>query len=222
MSSTLNPISPEVYNHDLRVAFSGLVALPESLTDEGCVPVVRDWLRSADMSKVTELNLSNKNLRVLPREVCELTSLKVLRLSDNYLTRLPDEMTNLRSLERLVLSRNSFTRFPEVLCMIESLRKLIFTGEKIIDPNKKPNPNKHGRNMAGSANHGNALTVIPFAIGRLVNLEDLDLRGNKICVIPKELAGLRALKKLNLRDNNLVLANIPSGIRDLPNLKIKV
>lgn len=48
---------------------------------------------------------------------------------------------------------------------------------------------------------GKGLTVLPASIGKLVNLEKLNVSNNKLSALPKELAVLKKLKSLNLTAN---------------------
>ncbi len=55
--------------------------------------------------------------------------------------------------------------------------------------------------------HNNNLTSIPKSIGKLSNLQELDLNDNNLTSLPESIQMLTKLQSLNLSDNNLM--NIP-------------
>ena len=65
---------------------------------------------------ITRLNLRDKNLTSIPKEIGNLKNLKQLYLDHNKLRSLPDEINNLTNLERLDVTANSLLRIiPKTL-----------------------------------------------------------------------------------------------------------
>ncbi len=69
---------------------------------------------------VTELNLDDKNLAIIPKEIRNLTSLTHLYLDNNSLITIPVEVGNLTSLTHLYLNDNPLTSIPQVVCDLET------------------------------------------------------------------------------------------------------
>ena len=77
------------------------------------------------MHTLTELNLSDNEIRSLPAEIGALTRLKTLGLSYNRLSVLPDSISELINLERLTIGSNHLDALPNT---IGCLKKLCFLG----------------------------------------------------------------------------------------------
>lgn len=71
---------------------------------------------------VKSLNLSYKDLSVLPHFLFEFTGLKELNLSHNHLQTLPTEIAQLFQLEFLDISWNHIVELPEFLFSMEKLK----------------------------------------------------------------------------------------------------
>ena len=107
-----------------------------------------------ELSTIDTLNLSNKHLTEVPKELGSLTSLKKLYLSNNNkLTEVPKEIGLLTSLQILDLSYNQLTSVPEELGALISLERLYL--------------------------FNNQLTSIPKEIGLLTSLQILYLSSNR-------------------------------------------
>ena len=62
------------------------------------------------------------------------------------------------------------------------------------------------------------LTTLPPEIGKLTNLECLDVSFNRVSTLPEEMKMLKNLKTLNLAGNRY-LAKLPEIIKQIPNLQ---
>lgn len=103
------------------------------------------------------LNLSDRGLREVPKDIFSRTDLERLDLSHNNLTgALPAEVRHLAKLRVLDLSYNDFTGVPAEVGQLRELQVLDLS---------------HNR-----------LTGLPYELGNLINLEVLDLRGNAYSV----------------------------------------
>ncbi|URD70712.1 leucine-rich repeat domain-containing protein [Leptospira borgpetersenii] len=95
------------------------------------------------------LDLSNKRLKTLPKEIGELQNLTVFNLYVNQLKTLPKEIGKLKNLTVLDLTNNQLTTLPKEIGKLQSLRELDLSG--------------------------NQLTTLPKDIGKLQNLQELYL-----------------------------------------------
>jgi internalin A len=91
-------------------------------------------IKQAGQSRQISLDLSNNNLRELPREIGDLTMLQDLNLADNELSELPRETAGLSHLKELVLSRNNLKALPPELGALIWLRALRLEGNPLIFP----------------------------------------------------------------------------------------
>ncbi len=83
-----------------------------------------DIIKRADEYKLEELDLSNKAIEFLPREISHLHELKKLNLSHNLLKELPPYISKLTALVELDLSHNQLTELPCELSELLSLQDL--------------------------------------------------------------------------------------------------
>ncbi len=82
-----------------------------------------------NMTNIEFLDLSYNNLTgALPAEIRQLKNLKVLNLGHNQMTGVPAEVGQLANLEILDLSYNQLTGLPYELGNLKNLKKLILTG----------------------------------------------------------------------------------------------
>ncbi len=148
-------------------------------------------------SRVTEIRLPEKGLTgAIPKELANLTALKVLRLGDNQLTgSIPSELASLTNLADLRLYSNRLSGgIPTELGSLSNLVALH------LDDNQ----------LTGS---------IPTELGSLSNLRDLFLGKNQLTGgIPTQLGSLSNLRFMNLDDNQLT-GGIPTQLGSLTNLQ---
>ncbi len=87
---------------------------------------IRKWFdanRSA-LERVTELDLQNCQLTLLPREIAYFKNLNGLSLNSNQLAILPDEIWGLKSMKALSLDNNRFVRVSSAIQRLRSLEGL--------------------------------------------------------------------------------------------------
>lgn len=110
---------------------------------------------TADTSAKTgkTINLANKGLREVPKNILDDSTVTVFDVSGNNLTgALPAEIRKLTNLEVLNASHNNMTGIPAEIGQLSKLKTVNFAN--------------------------NNLSGLPLEIGNLKNLETLDLRGN--------------------------------------------
>ncbi len=154
---------------------------------------VRKWFEDKQnqslLNTVTTLDLNNKEITHLPREISKLHNLKELDLSWNSIKFLPDWVKVWAQLVKLDLCDNEL----EDLNGIEYLKNL--------------------EELNISANR---FTSLPLSIGSLKNLKDLNAEGNHLIELPKELSQCTSLKILKVSGNHL--SNLPIEIKGLASL----
>ncbi len=140
-------------------------ALPEAEPQKKDVPEILPETAPEVGDIVSTLNMSEKALATLPRNLFERTDLVILNLSHNALTgAMPAEIRHLKALTWLDLSYNQFTGVPAEIGQLSNLRHLDLS---------------HNR-----------LTGLPHELGNLQKLEVLDLTGNQCS--PADIAIIRA------------------------------
>lgn len=88
------------------------------------VRALRLFFGLQEQSGQTELWLSDREIEVLPNEVCQLTNLTSVDLSRNQLRSLPPEIGKLRALKSINLSFNQLRTIPEEIVKLWSLHTL--------------------------------------------------------------------------------------------------
>jgi Leucine-rich repeat (LRR) protein len=133
-------------------------------------------IETARLKKAKILDLSNKDITILPSEIGNLPHLENLDLSYNYLKELPHEIGNLNNLKTLLLTKNEINDLP---IEMGNLTKLT-----LVDISN------------------NRITYIPSEIGHLVNLKSFDASYCKLKKLPIEFINLLSIKELFLEENN--------------------
>jgi internalin A len=151
------------------------------------IKVIKKAARKGAMT----LDLSNRGITELPKEIGQLVNLQELNLSYNKLSTLPEQIGQLVELQHLDLSGNKLTMLPEEIGQLVNLRYL-----------------------ALSHNH---LSGIPEKIGQLAKLRILYLHMNRLHTLPKEFDQLQNLESLYLQSNQFEL--LPAAVVKLTRLK---
>ncbi|MBE8997261.1 leucine-rich repeat domain-containing protein [Nostoc sp. LEGE 12447] len=203
------------------------------MTNEELLQIIEQAVRD----KVTELDLSNKGLTILPREIVQLTKLRSLDLYNNQLSSLPPEigqLTNLRSLylrsnqlsslppeifqltnmQTLHLRSNQLSSLPPEIVQLTNLRSLYLRSNQL---SSLPPEIVQLTNLQSLHLIDNQLSSLPPEIDQLTNLQSLDLGSNQLSSLPPEIVQLTNLQFLYLSDNQL--SSLPLEIRQLANLK---
>ena len=186
---------------------------------------LEEWygVSTDDQGRVTRLELLNNNLvGTIPKELGQLSNLKVLNLYDNQLAgSIPPELGQLTRLNLLSLWNNELTgSIPAELGQLSNLEELNLSGNKLTGSI----PPELGQlvNLTSLSLTFNSLTgSIPAELGQLSNLEELNLNGNKLTgSIPPELERLALLEVLDLTDIQSMSGEIPPELGKLTNLKV--
>lgn len=172
-------------------------------------------INSAREAKSDILDLRKYRLSSIPKEVFDLSNLRVLDLSsdnivndtniylneeywwevsfdNNTICSIDEGIARLQNLEELYIAQNDLSHFPSSVCSLKQLRVLDF--------------------------RNNYINSLPMQISELQHLEVLDLSYNMLKELPPEIGELKSLKVLLLRSNGLT--SIPKEIGKLKNLEI--
>ncbi|QDL11275.1 GTPase [Brasilonema sennae CENA114] len=175
-----------------------------------------------------ELDLSGKDLTVLPPEIGKLTHLKKLILGKyeyddesgivdtigNNLSALPPEIGQLDHLEELQVVGNRLSSLPAEIGKITNLQTLHLSSNQL-----SVLPAEIGKitNLQTLHLSSNQLSVLPAEIGKLTNLQTLDLSFNQLSTLPAEIGQLTNLQTFNPSSNQL--SALPAEIGKLTNLQ---
>lgn len=166
--------------------------------------------------ELTGLKLRGCKLSKFPESILAFDNLKYLDLSSNTLTEIPESIQSLKELKVLGLSKNKFEIFPEVITGLDledfriGKNPFDFPADCIRYP-------ETFRNLNRPIKHGLYVTPPP-SIGKLTNLQILDLEGVKISTLPDEFANLQELQQINLAGNRFT--EIPNILKWLPKLRL--
>jgi len=154
--------------------------------DEDIFPRNREKLK--DLFK---LDISNKGIAELPKDIGKLSNLRILFLDNNNIKELPDEIYQLKSLIFLSFLENEISFISPDINDLEGL--LMF-----------------------GACHNN-ITQLPMSFYSLTKLKTLCLHGNKITMLPNELGNLSSLTSLTISNNDM--KELPQSISRLEKLE---
>ncbi|MEZ0395532.1 MAG: leucine-rich repeat domain-containing protein, partial [Anaerolineales bacterium] len=166
-----------------------------------------------NLTRLTELDLSQNRLTSLPPEIGNLTSLTELNLGGNHLPSLPPEIGNLTSLTKLNLGSNHLTSLPPEIGRLTHLTALYLWNNQLTS---LPPEIGNLSSLTELNLWGNQLTSLPPEIGELANLQTLLLWDNQLTSLPPEIGNLTRLTELNLWGNQL--PSLPPEVWRLPRL----
>ncbi|CAJ1943773.1 unnamed protein product [Sphenostylis stenocarpa] len=214
-----------------RVALSGkrLKVLPEALShipamvvldvSTNQLSVIPDSI--SKLENLEEFNLSSNVLESLPDSIGSLQKLKVLNVSGNKLTALPDSISKCSSLVELDASFNTLTYLPtNIGYELHNLQKLMIQLNKI---RSLPSSVCEMKSLRYLDAHFNELRGLPIAIGKLTNLQVLNLSSNfsDLQELPETFGDLINLRELDLSNNQIHA--LPDSFGRLHNLtKLKL
>lgn len=152
--------------------------------------------------QITEIELSNKGLKLFPEEILKCENLRVLNLSENGLINLPKELGTLTKLKELDLSRNQGLSFLDLgIIFKEAYFQLDKLNLKNCEMGHLP-PEIGMQNGLKELNvSGNLLNNLPYSITRLAKMKVLDASNNRIEDITWQVHQWWALKRLDISNN---------------------
>ncbi|GLT53794.1 hypothetical protein SLA2020_270420 [Shorea laevis] len=157
----------------------------------------------AGLENLEEFNASSNLLESFPDSIGLLQKLKILNVSGNKLAALPDSICHCRSLVELDVSFNNLTYLPtNIGHELVNLQKLSMQLNKI---RYLPTSVSEMKSLRYLDAHFNELHGLPQAIGRLTNLEILNLSSNfsDLKELPDTIGDLNNLRELDLSNNQI-------------------
>ncbi len=145
-----------------------------------------------NLTKLTELSLSNTLISDLPKEIEKLKNLKTLVIEESPLfNKLPQVIFNLTSLTRLSIGKIPIEELPKEIAMLYNLETLGISNTNI--------------------------TEFPKEISKLYKLKHILLIENNFTQIPEEIYNLSSLEALSICES--YIENVSKNISNLTNLK---
>jgi len=165
-----------------------------------------------ELTNLEVIGLADNQLTTLPYSIGKLTNLRDLYLQNNQLITFPDSISRLKKLEALFFDKNKFIEWPSQLNKLTELYALSIDTEFLDDlvRNRNNFPNLH------LFLQDQNLTSLPDSIGKLANLDILDLSYNQLTILPDSIGKLTNLTELYLWRNQLT--TLPDSIGKLTNL----
>jgi len=184
----------------------------------GDLAVVRDILakagitdRTAEDASVVEqgivvsLDLSNRDvandgISVLPAEIGKLTGLKILLCKNNVLATLPVELCRCVNLTKIDFSSNKITEIPLEFGQLDNLVDIDFRYNRL---ESLPYTIGNLKQLSVLRLWGNVLTSLPGQITLLPVLKELYLKDNRLPVLPHDIVKMKSLTYIDIEGNKL-------------------
>jgi len=173
-----------------------------------------DGLYTLETGEIYWIDLSGKDIKVIPSDIGEFKNLIYLKLSNNNIVFIPEEIGSLTILSSFYVDNNMLDALPAAIWTLTSLRNLGINGNNLASI-----PNEIGAlsNLRQLDASNNNLQSIPSEIGNLAQLTYFNFSFNTITAIPDEATQLTNLQYFYVADNQL--ANLPASIWDLGSIE---
>ncbi|KAL5771539.1 hypothetical protein ACOSP7_015693 [Xanthoceras sorbifolium] len=181
----------------------------------------------ARLLNVVVLDVHSNQLKSLPNSIGCLSKLKLLNVSGNLIESLPKTIQNCRSLEELNANFNKLNKLPDSIGFeLINLKKLSINSNKlaflpqsithltylrILDARlnclrclPEDLENLINLEVLNISQNFQYLDNLPYSIGLLLSLVELDVSYNKITTLPESIGCLKKLQKLSVQGNPLV------------------
>ena len=162
------------------------------------------------LRNVEEIILSFNKIVKFPQELLSLSRLRDLELFHNELRFIPDEIPLLQSLEKLSLGQNKIESLPDSITTMHHVRELDVSRNRITALPENLSSMKHLREFHAASN---LITELPADMGNMHGLLRLDLSNNLIVIIPDDFCEMASIEYLNLSRN--YLTGLPDNFGNL-------
>jgi Leucine-rich repeat (LRR) protein len=184
-------------------------------TPQDEIITISPFVHDRKFHNLTKLDVREKTLKVLPKEIGELTHLKHMDFSLNKISVLPEEIKKLTNLKFMKCSYNEISTLPDWIGQLVNLEELDLQCNRLIAVPETieclVNLNfLHLNNSIQQTVIYNDIKTLPAGITKLTKLLILDVRNNKLMSLsPPQLCDLlKACKSVNLRLNDTPLERI--------------
>lgn len=172
----------------------------------------------SQIKTLESLDLEGSILVFLPEVSQELKTLKSLNLKSTYLEEIPKNIVQLQQLEYLNLADNNFTRLPYQFSFLKVKHlNLSYNKLKVKSTFEVLQGMKNLETLEWQG-----LSRVSKRIGKLAQIEHLDLSYGEFKNLPKTISGLNNLKQLSMNycqrldlDNNLEKLQACSNLKEL-------
>jgi len=144
--------------------------------------------------KVLSIDVADKNISKLPKELHTLTKILSINLMGNQFIEFPSVLSKLTTLTEISLSSNDLIRVGKEIGKLKNLKILIL--------------------------NFNGIKKLPKEIGNLTNLLYIDLGDNQLKNLPEEISHLTKLQELYIENNKLSSEEKAKIRKMLPNCVI--
>jgi leucine-rich repeat protein SHOC2 len=152
-----------------------------------------------DCKGMYTLDVSELGWTVLPKTICQITTIHHLNLAGNQLTTLPKEMEQLTNLMTLNVRDNHLKELPRSLGTMKRLQKLFAGGNQI---SEFPSFLLHCTQLVQLNLSCNLLSEIPYTIWAFPSLSICVLKDNQILDFPDPLEPIsQQWENINLKGN---------------------
>jgi len=164
---------------------------------------------------IDHLDLFNKGLSHIPKEIKLLQDLQSFNCAYNNLSELPEEIGDLGQLTHLDCSHNQLSSLPDSVTYLSYLENLDCYCNRIL---KLPKGiGDLGSLISLNCCH-NQISMLPNSLIYLTNLETLICSHNHLFWLPDDLGNIRRLKRINCSYNHL--REVPKSIKNLMDLLV--
>jgi hypothetical protein len=174
----------------------------------GDIPVDSVIIRDPENSRIVELNLSNRMITTIPKDIGSLSQLRILDLRNNSITTLPEQIGYLQTLSGLYLDNNNLYDLPGELGYLDSLTHLSVSHNNLYRIAEQLYC-LHIKSLDISYNY---LTDFPEKSSVFPDLCILNIDRNRLSMIPKNFT-YREFKQLSVNYNRL--CSLSKTISDL-------
>ncbi|HEX2956791.1 MAG TPA: hypothetical protein VHO70_08160, partial [Chitinispirillaceae bacterium] len=171
------------------------------------IPVNSVITRNPVNGRIIELNLSNRKISTISKDIGSLSQLRVLNLRNNSLTSLPEQIGYLQVLAEIFLDTNNLFELPNELGYLDSLKILSISHNNLY--------------RIADQIHYLHITKLDVSYNQLINFPDqsttfpdlcnLNIDSNKISTIPKAFLK-REFQLLSVKYNRL--CSLPKSLSD--------
>lgn len=125
-----------------------------------------------NLTSLTNINLNDNKLKILPIELYSLPDLRILKLNNNQISYLSSHIGKLTRLETFSISNNLLQKLPSAIKFLTNMKKFDVSKNKI--------------------------NSLPIELGQLKQVESLFIDGNWFTAIPNTIYYMKNLKEICL------------------------
>ena len=153
-----------------------------------------------NLEALKKLDISDKKIKELPKEINKLVSLEVLIVDNNQIDKFPLELFELQNLFILSFLHNQISVIPKE---ISNLKNLTMFGACYNNIKKLPDSFYRLTNLYFICLHGNQLTTISDNICNFKKLSSLTISNNKINILPNSISQLELLDSIEIENTQI-------------------